>query len=77
MSNFLEQIRRKQEAAKAGPQSKPISEMSEAELDREATRLQGEVRRLRENEIAAQREVVESGGRSRFLPNKRRRPTWR
>jgi hypothetical protein len=73
-NNFLEQIRPK------APQQKPISEMTESELDAEEARLQGELRRIRESEVAAQREAQQSAS-SKFmladLARRRRRPYWK
>lgn len=77
--NFKKAIEAKRAAAKSTPlPPKPVSEMTEAELDREEARLQGEVRCLREREIAAQRETVaaETVRRPSSL-FKRRRPLWR
>ena len=58
---FLEGLRAKQEAARvaANPTAaKPISEMSEAELDREMERLNRELRRSKEQAV----EVGAPGG---------------
>jgi hypothetical protein len=78
-NSFMEQLRRKQQAARTAPQ-KPVSEMTEAELDAEETRLQEELRRIRESEVAAQREA-QQGGSSKFmladLVRRRRRPYWK
>ncbi len=83
MSSFIENIRRAREAAKATPPvptrgaEKPVSAMTEAELDQEDARLRTELHKARQEDIAAKRNVVEAAtARPRFLP-KRRRPTWR
>lgn len=60
-NNFLEQIK-----PKASP-PKPVSQMSEAELDAEEDRLKEELRQLREQEGAAQREQREAAKPSRFI----------
>ena len=73
--NFKEQLNRKREAATVS-QDKPISEMTEAELDQELERTREELRRIKEQELAASREAAESGGRPSSL-FKRRRPLWR
>jgi hypothetical protein len=81
-NSFIEQLRRKQQAAQPPP-AKPISEMSEQELDQEEARLRTKIRNLREQGVDAGRETVEaSSGTSSaladFLANrrKRRRP-WK
>lgn len=78
-NNFLEQLKSKKEAAQAAPAPKPVSEMTEAELDAEEARLREEIRRHREEAVHAGREAVSdsSTGRPRFLPKQRRRPPWR
>jgi hypothetical protein len=75
-NNFLEQLeRRRQEAAAPAPAEKPVSEMSEEELDAEEARLRGELRALKERELAEMREEASSGNRWAF-PRRRKRP-WK
>ncbi len=75
--NFKEQLERKRAAAKT-PEKKVISEMTSEEMDREQHRLAGEIRQLKEEGIALQREAVaDANRRPRFLPNKRRKPPWK
>lgn len=76
--NFKEQLDRKRQAAKSGPQSKPVGEMSEAELDRAIEEKQAEIRQIKERELVAARETAAASiTRPKFLANKRRRPSWR
>lgn len=73
--NFKEQLNRKREAAKVS-QDKPLSEMSEQELDAEEQRVREKLRHIKEQELTASREAAESGTRPSSL-FKRRRPLWR
>ena len=80
-NNFLEQIKRSREAAQAGAEaataSKPVSEMSEAELDREAARLEAELRRSKEQAVEVGRQEVAGRGSGRpIFPRRTRRP-WK
>jgi hypothetical protein len=77
-NNFLQQLQqRRQEAATTAPaELKPISEMTEEELDEEAERIRGELRRTKEEEVAAAREEQASGNRWPFPRRKTRRP-WK
>jgi hypothetical protein len=76
--NFKESLERKRQAAKSEPQTTAPAEMTEAELDQELERARADLRRLKEEELAATREATASPARPRFLPNKRsRRPYWK
>jgi hypothetical protein len=75
-SNFLAQLKRNQQPTT--PAEKPISEMSEQELDAEEARLRGELRRIREEGLeAARQEHAASSGNRRPFPKPKKRPPWK
>lgn len=77
--NFKEQLEAKRRAAQGRPVSheKPVSELSDAELDREVESAKQRLRTAREREAAAAREVTsETTGNRPLFPRKTRRP-WR
>ncbi len=77
---FIEQLRRKQQAAVAGtpPPAKPVEQMSDAELEQELASTRAEERRLSEEAVRLSREgtAPRVAGRG-FLWAKKRRPYWR
>lgn len=83
--NFKKALQRKREAAKAAPQRKPVSEMTEAELDRELQSAQAELAEAKRGEIVATRDAVaaetgrSAGGLQAFLASRRRarRAPWK
>ncbi len=80
-NDYLQQLKQAQGTnAKAKPEAKPASEMSEAELSAEVARLEREVRKSFERSVDAGREELAgakgSGPGHWFVP-KRRRPPWR
>ncbi len=85
MSNFKKVIEARRKAARnAPPPQKPISEMSEEELDRALEQKHAEVRRLKEQELVSGREAVANasgatGGLNAFLASRRqaRRRPWK
>ena len=77
---FLEGLRAKQEAARvaANPTAaKPINEMTEAELDREAEHLNRELRASKEQAVEVGRQEVAGRGSGRLIFPKRRRRPWK
>lgn len=79
--NFKEQLEAKRRAAqgRSGSHEKPLSELSEAELDQELRRAQQELSEAKRREISATREAAAETGRSRALfagKRKNRRP-WK
>jgi hypothetical protein len=72
-SNFLEQLRNKQQPTVP---EKPISEMTEQELDEELERTKAALRDVKEQELAAVREEQASSGRPLFPRRPRKRP-WK
>ena len=77
MSSFIENIRRAQEAATVS-QDKPLSEMTEAELDRELQRARAKLTEAKRREIDATREAAaDAGSGQRWLPLKRNRRAWK
>ncbi len=80
MGNFLEQLMQRQAAhgAKQTQEAKPTSEMTEAELDAALIQAKQDVLNINREALQAGREAAdEAKQRPRFLPNKRRRKTWR
>jgi hypothetical protein len=77
-NTFLQQLQqRRQEAATPSPAEKPVSELTEQELDEEAERIRGELRRMKEEEVAAARqEQASSENRWPFPRRKTKRP-WK
>jgi DNA invertase Pin-like site-specific DNA recombinase len=73
--NFKEQLQRKREAATLA-QDKPVSEMTEAELDQKLQQAREELRLIKERELAATREAAadagSAGGLQAFLASRRR-----
>ncbi len=78
MNDFLAQLKRRQAAHEAIPEPKPVGEMNEEELSSEIEATKAEILRLNREAVEAGREAAdEAKQRPRFLPNKRRRKTWR
>jgi len=78
-SNFLQNLQRAQEAKQPTPKTKPISELSEAELDAGAKRQRAEIRRTEEEAIRLGREEL-AGRRTTLgdvLRSMPRRPRWK
>jgi hypothetical protein len=76
-NTFLQQLERsRQEAAATAPTEKPISEMSEAELDAEEARLRGALRQMKEQEVLAAQQQEAAGNRLAF-PKPKKRPPWK
>lgn len=65
-NNFLEQLERSRQAAAQG--EKPVGEMNEAELNREQERLEGELRQLKQEAVAAAREELAGSRSNRSRP---------
>ena len=80
-NKFLEQIKRSREAAQAGAEAaaapKPVSEMTEAELDQEAERLNRELRASKEQAVEVGRLEAAGRGSGRIIFPKRRRRPWK
>ena len=78
-NNFLQQLqKRRQEAATTAP--KPLSEMSEAELDRELEQTKAALRNVKEQELTAAREAKEqasSSGNQWAFPRRKTRRPWK
>jgi hypothetical protein len=73
-NDYLEQRKQRAQQAKArSPETKPISEMSSEELDREIQRLKAEDRRLAALELEAERDMTSN----RRMLFKRSRPAWK
>jgi hypothetical protein len=73
-NNYLEQLQKKHNV-----KSKAPSEMSEAELDAEISKLRGELHGAKVEAAQAARQELASRrkGGAAWLPNKRRRPYWK
>jgi hypothetical protein len=78
-NDFLGNLKRAQEAKQPAPESKPISEMTEAEIQAEADRLRAELRRTEEEEIRLGREELARRRTtlSTVLRSKLRRRPWK
>ena len=80
-NTFIEQLRAKQEAARteaeATARSKPISEMSEAELDREMERLNRELRASKEQAVEVGRQEAAGRGSGRIIFPRRKKRPWK
>jgi hypothetical protein len=75
--NFKEQLDRRRETATVS-QDKPLSEMTEAELDRELQRAHTKLTEAKRREIDATREAAaDAGSGKRWLPLKRNRRAWK
>jgi hypothetical protein len=74
-NNFLQQLEERR--SKATPAEKPVSEMSEQELDAEEARLRGELRRTKEQELTEMRQEQASSSGSRFLFTRRKKRPWK
>lgn len=80
MSNFKKVIEERRKAASAQPpEPKDPSQMSEAELDREYERLEGELRSFKEQAVRAAREerTAITTPRKTFLNTRSRRRLWK
>ena len=80
-NNFLEQIKRSREdaraVAEAATASKAVSEITAAELDQDAERLSRELRASKEQAVeAGRREAVGRGSGRPIFPRRTRRP-WK
>jgi hypothetical protein len=78
-NSFLEQMKRAREAKQPAPHSKPVSEMSDAELEAEGKRLRAELRRTNEDEIHLARAELDRRRTTlgAVLRSKPRRPRWK
>ncbi len=80
-NNYLEQLKREQQAATT-PQQKPVSEMTEAELDRAIEEAKAELRQVKERELQVHQEArqeARQGGSSRsmFVGKSRKKRPWK
>jgi hypothetical protein len=78
-NDFLGNLKRAQEARQPAPESKPISEMTEEELEAEAKRLRTEIRRSQQEEIRLGREELDRRRTTlgAVLRSKARRRSWK
>ena len=80
-NKFLEQIKRSRDAAQAGAEAatapKPVSEMTEAELDQEAERLNRELRASKEQAVEVGRQEAAGRGSGRLIFPRRKKRPWK
>ncbi len=76
---FIEQLRRKQQAAVAGtpPPAKPVEQMSDSELEQELASARAAARAADERAVHVAREGLAGGGGRHPIFVRKRRPSWK